>query len=166
MLPMPLKSRIFSFKNKIIYWRFFVLLAGRRMVRTSSGHHRYKTVNLYKITERIPKKMRRFFRGGCKCPNAKMESQNYLLSFCAGVQEGLLQAYHEQCRSTVIVKTRPNQQFSIEIAVYFRIWKEPAGYVSCLFVYYYQTRLAKGAACIYQPLRSLIRQPFASGHNI
>lgn len=36
-----------------------------------------------------------------------MESQNYLLSFCAGVQEGLLQAYHEQCRSTVIVKTRP-----------------------------------------------------------
>ena len=107
MLPMPLKSRIFSFKNKKIYWRFFVLLAGRRMVRTSSGHHRYKTANLYKITERIPKKMRRFFRGGCKCPNAKMESQNYLLSFCAGVQEGLLQAYHEQCRSTVIVKTRP-----------------------------------------------------------
>lgn len=51
--------------------------------------------------------MRRFFRGGCKCLNAKMESQNYLLSFCAGVQEGLLQAYHEQCRSTVIVKTRP-----------------------------------------------------------
>lgn len=95
-----------------------------------------------------------------------MESQNYLLSFCAGVQEGLLQAYHEQGRSAVIVKTRPNQQFSIEIAVYFRIWKEPAGYVSCLFVYYYQTRLAKGAACIYQPLRSLIRQPFASGHNI
>ena len=107
MLPMPLKSRIFSFKNKIIYWRFFVLLAGRRMVRTLSGHHRYKTANLYKITERIPKKMRRFFRGGCKCLNAKMESQNYLLSFCAGVQEGLLQAYHEQCRSTVIVKTRP-----------------------------------------------------------
>lgn len=51
--------------------------------------------------------MRRFFRGGCKCLNAKMESQNYLLSFCAGVQEGLLQAYHEQGRSTVIVKTRP-----------------------------------------------------------